>query len=60
MPELPAQQIAGYTWLAFTSDTPMAEAQAIFKARYGREAAMVGFSLGNVLVGPLHPQEVTP
>ena len=53
MAELSPQQTSGYRWLAFTRNTPEAEARTAFRARYGCEPQIVGVSLGNVLAGPV-------
>ncbi len=43
------------TWLAFTPDTTIEHARAVFLARYGREAAEVIRTGGALLVGPVGP-----
>lgn len=53
MSELSHQTTSQGYWLAFTANTPEAEARTAFRARYGQEAQLVGISLGNVLAGPV-------
>lgn len=47
-------------WLAFTPDTTIEHARAVFLARYGREAAEVIRTGGALLVGPVTPPSPTP
>lgn len=53
--ETPAggQDLGGAYWLAFTPDTAETEARALFRAKFGQEAAEVRPGLGGlVLAGP--------
>jgi hypothetical protein len=56
MAELSPQQTSQHYWLAFSRNTPEADARAHFRARYGCEPLIVGVSLGNVLAGPVPAQ----
>ena len=51
---------AADAWLAFTPDTTIEHARAVFLARYGREAAEVIRTGGALLVGPVTPPTATP
>ena len=54
----PPPDPTGYTWRAFTLDTPEEQAAAAFLRRYGRPPEFVFESRGNLLCGPI--PEVTP
>jgi hypothetical protein len=45
---------AGLAWRAFSLDHPIADAVALFRARYGRNPEQVVRSLGLLLVGPVY------
>ncbi len=46
-----------HTWMAFTTNTTLAEARAAFVKKYGREPQWVGAGLNQVEAGPLPPRD---